>query len=259
MNPRQRRGVLLIAVAMIGAVGVFVSVANYIAGVQAQVGPLGTVVRLTRDALPYQPVTDDMVEQVEVPIRWRPRNALVDGLEWQGRVPTATLPAGTVLQEGLLVDPPELENGERELAILVDAETGVAGKIGRGSVVDIFATFPGTDRELAHASIVVESAEILDVGTPTTAQTTEADGAGGFAEGEVVPVTFALAVDESLRLAYIESFAANVRLALRAPDDAVEPSQRLYQPDGAVTDPSAEPSVAPSVERRQGRERGGTS
>jgi pilus assembly protein CpaB len=244
MNPRQRRGLLLIAVAIVGAIGVFVSVANYVADVQAQVGPLGTVVRLTKEARSYQPVTDDMIEQVAVPERWRPRNALVSSLELEGRVPASTLPAGTVLQEGLLIDPPQLEDGERELAILVDAETGVAGKIGRGSIVDIFATFPGTDQELAHASIVVESAEILDVGTPTAAPTQESDGAGGFAEGEVVPVTFALSVDESLRLAYIESFATNVRLALRAPDDDAEPSQRLYQPDGVGTASPAESSAA---------------
>ena len=250
MNPRQRRGLLLIALATIGAIGVFVSVANYVAGVQAQVGPLGIVVRLTQEAQPYQPVTDDMVEEIAVPERWRPANALVSSLELEGRVPASPLPAGTVLQEGLLIDPPQLQDGERELAIMVDAETGVAGKIGRGSIVDIFATFPGTDQELAHASIVVENAEILDVGTPTAAPTQESDGAGGFAEGEVVPVTFALSVEESLRLAYIESFAANVRLALRAPDDAAEPSERLYQPDGAVTNhPAESPAAAGGLER----------
>ena len=247
MNPRQRRGLLLIAVAIVGAIGVFVSVANYVADVEAQVGPMSTVLRLTQQARPYQPVTADMVEQVAVPVRWRPRNALVSGLELEGRVPPTALPVGTVLQEGLLIDPPQLQDGQRELAIMVDAETGVAGKIGRGSVVDIYATFPGSDRELPHASIVVEGAEILDVGSTTTAPADESDGAGGFAEDEVVPVTFALAIDESLRLAYIESFATNVRLALRAPDDATAPSERLYQPEGAVIDPVAGSSAATSA------------
>lgn len=251
MNPRQRRGLLLIAVAIIGAVFVFASVANYVADIQTQVGPMTTVIRLQRDAPPYRPVTDDMVQQVEIPARWAPRNALVSSLELAERVPTATLPAGTVLQQGLLVEPPELADGERELAILVDAETGVAGKIGRGSIVDIFATFPQSDREGAHASIVVENAEILDVGTPTTASP-EPDGAG-FSEGQVVPVTFALSVEESLRLAYIESFATNVRLALRAPSDEAEqtPRDRIFQPDGVVVGPSGpgDGRVEPGVGR----------
>jgi len=143
-----------------------------------------------------------------------------------------------VLQEGMLVDPPALQEGQRELAILVDAETGVAGKIGRGSVVDIFATFPEAEDIPAQANIVVENATILDVGIPTS--TTQQDPTGTFSEGQVVPVTFALSVDESLRLAYIESFASNVRLALRAPlDDAsIGTTQRTYRPEpGTVGQP----------------------
>jgi pilus assembly protein CpaB len=236
MNPRQRRGLLLVLVSIVGAVGVFASVVNYVAEVETQVGPVTTVLRLAQDARPYQPVTEQMVEQVEVPVRWKPPNALASALELEGQVPTVTLPAGTVLQTGLLVEPPHLQDGEREIAILVDAETGVAGKIGRGSIVDIYATFPPSDSEPAHASIVVENAEIIDVGTPTP--TANADESTGFSQGEVVPVTFALSVDESLRLAYIESFAQNVRLALRAPDDTTNPTpqERLFQPGGAVVE-----------------------
>ena len=66
--------------------------------------------------------------------------------------------------------------------------------------------------------------------------TTQQTASGAFAEGEVVPVTFALSVDDSLRLTYIESFARNVRLALRAPDDQAltSPAERVYQPQQPV-------------------------
>ena len=47
----------------------------------------------------------------------------------------------------MIGSPPELATGEREIAILVDAETGVAGKISPGSIVDIVATFGGNDQE----------------------------------------------------------------------------------------------------------------
>jgi pilus assembly protein CpaB len=220
---------------------------NYVAGVQSQVGPLVSVLRLAEDAPPYFPITEDMVEQVTVPARWSPTNALSSPLDLAGQVPTVSLPSGTVLQQGMLIDPPALEEGQLELAILVDAETGVAGRIGRGSIVDILATFPGSDQVPASANIVIEEAEILEVGIPREATEEEESG---FAAGQVVPVTFALSRDETLRLTFIESYATEVRLALRAPTDDrnLDSNQRTYQPvPGALTEPSpaASPTSAP--------------
>jgi pilus assembly protein CpaB len=252
MNPRQRRGVLLIGLAVIGALAVFVSVVNYVSDVQSQVGPMVTILQLSADAEPYAEITPDMVVAVDRPERWSPPNALTDAVELAGRVPTVALPAGTELQSGMLVDPPMLQPGEREIAIMVDAETGVAGKIGRGSVVDIVATFPEAEGVLPQSNIVIEAARILDVGL--TAPTAEATATGGFSEGQAVPVTFALTSEQMLRVAYIESFAANVRLALRAPLDSgtVGATQRTYRPDlgsvgqpGVQAPPNTPPTAAP--------------
>ena len=41
----------------------------------------------------------------------------------------------------MLVTPPEISEGEREVAILVDAATGVAGKIEPGRQVDVIASY----------------------------------------------------------------------------------------------------------------------
>ena len=41
----------------------------------------------------------------------------------------------------MLAAPPEINEGEREVAILVDASTGVAGKIEPGSDVDVIASY----------------------------------------------------------------------------------------------------------------------
>ena len=41
----------------------------------------------------------------------------------------------------MLVTPPEISEGEREVAILVDAATGVAGKIEPGREVDVIASY----------------------------------------------------------------------------------------------------------------------
>jgi len=265
MNPRQRRGVLLVGLAVVGALAVFLSVVNYVADVQSRVGPMVSVVRLSTDAAPYAEITADMVEQIESPERWSPANALTDAIELTGLVSTVELPAGTVRQQGMLVEPPALQAGQRGFAVLVDAETGVAGRIGRGSIVDVYATYPSQDEVPAQAVIMVENARILEVGIPTA--TTEADPTGGFSEGQVVPVTFALSVDESLRLIYARSFAANVSLALRAPlDDAtLGDTQRTYRPDSgqvgqappgggqpdgqaAPPEPPAAPAIPPPAE-----------
>ena len=41
----------------------------------------------------------------------------------------------------MLATPPEINQGEREVAILVDASTGVAGKIEPGRQVDVIASY----------------------------------------------------------------------------------------------------------------------
>lgn len=228
MNPRQRRGLLLVLVAAAGAIAVFVSVAGYVEDVRTQVGPTLTALRLDGDVAAHDPITPEMVSDVTMPRRWAPPGVLTDRIQLAGMVAPTALPAGTLLQDGVLVPEPALSTGERELAILVDAETGVAGKIGPGTVVDIFATFPGSDAEPPQSAIVVQQARIVDVGLPQTEE--EQDGFGG--PNQVLPVTFALSVEESLQLAYIESFSEKVRLALRRPGDteSVEDARRRFQP-----------------------------
>lgn len=245
MNPRQRRGVLLIALAAVGAVAVFLSVSNYVADVRSQVGPMIEAVRLTSDAAAYTPLSPDQVELIEVPERWSPEVAVRDPLALAGLVPTTPLPAGTVLQEGMLVSPPQVGEGQREYAVAVNAETGVAGKIGSGSVVDVYAAFAGDQTTSAQAVIVVERALIVEVGTPRIEA--QQDASGQFSEGEVVPVTFALSPDETLRLHYVATFAESVSLALRAPmdEERLPDGRRRYQPAAPPGSGAAAPAPAP--------------
>ena len=85
----------------------------------------------------------------------------------------------------MIGSPPELATGEREIAILVDAETGVAGKISPGSIVDIVATFAGDDQQgvQAESNVVVPGARIIDVGQP------ELKGGNGVQEQAADPAT----------------------------------------------------------------------
>lgn len=228
MNPRQRRGVLLMAVAGLGALAVFVSVIGYVGNVRRQVGALGPVLRLVRDMQPYEPIDSSMVEVVQVPDRWVPETAVRDIRAVEGMVAGTTLARGSYLQSGMLVARPALAQGEREIAILVDAETGVAGKVRPGSVVDIYATYAGSRERPARSQIIVTNALVIDVGDVRTER-----GGDDFEESAVVPVTFALTVRESLAVTYAESFADHVRLALVGGGDRtpLTREQRIFEGD----------------------------
>ena len=232
MNPRQRRALLLLILSFVGLVVVFVLVSSYVSDVRSEVDPKVTVLALSEDAQPYKALSDSMVVAKRMPKRYAPKTALTDRGQIVGFVPTSKLRAGSILQDGMLSSPPALQPGQRELAILVDAETGVAGKIQTGSTVDVVATFDASDTSPATSEVVVPDAQVLGVG-----QLRVKGGSQQNADPQqVVPVTFALTPQQVLKIQYAESLAAEVRLALRRPGDAAElkGKEREYQrPKGA--------------------------
>ena len=229
MNPRQRRGVLLLFLAVVGAVMVFVSVSQYVADVRSEVGDKIPVLRLVQPLEANDPLAAAEVEQVLVPSRWASDKVLPPNFDPTGLVAAARIPEGVYLQEGMFEPRSAIEPGEREIAILVDAETGVGGKIVSGDLVDIWATFQaeqtvgqtteGEEAELTEScsAVVVPKARIIDVGLPTTAPASSSTGQ--FIEQEVVPVTFTIRPWYVNRLLLAESFATTVRLDLISPED----------------------------------------
>ncbi|GAA1466411.1 Flp pilus assembly protein CpaB [Nocardiopsis exhalans] len=214
MNPRQRRGVLLMVVAAIGAVAVFASVFTYISNQQQQLGQFSTVLRLAEDVEAYQPIGRDSVQTYEVPSAYFDPEVFITDLEQidtpegQELVASTHLEQGAILQRGMIQPQPTLTAGEREIAIMVNAETGVAGKVRRGSIVDIYGTFQPRDHGEACATRILTEVEVLDIGE-LRSQESEGGGVAG-----VVPVTFRLSPDSALQLAYAEEFSTKLRLAL---------------------------------------------
>ena len=207
---------LLLALAGAGLLGVFALVANYVSGVDTQVGPKVAVLELTKDAKKNEAITDDMLVVKQVPRRWVPRAALLDRSILVGNVAANDLPRGSILQEGMVTTPPDLEEGQREVAILVDASTGVAGKIEPGRTVDVIAAYPGdqSGKRPNRSIVVVAGARVLNVGQPRL------KSGGGDAQQDptqVVPVTFALTKAQELKVSFAQSFAQDVRLALVPP------------------------------------------
>ncbi len=218
MNPRQRRGVLFLIASGIVAIGVVVGLASYTSSVNAQVGDRVAVLQLNRDIPAYAPITANSFRVREVPRRWVGPEPVRSPDDLTGRIAAVALRNGTYLDTSMLRPELELTAGQREVAILIDAETGVAGKIQRGDRVDILATFAGDDRNRVNeARVIVSRALVLDVGE--LGHESKSDGSGGVSTEDVVPVTFALSEQESMAITYAESFATKVRLARTAPDD----------------------------------------
>ncbi|WP_031506417.1 Flp pilus assembly protein CpaB [Streptomyces megasporus] len=226
MNSRQRRGVILLLLSVLCALGAFVGVLSVIDDVESKVGPEVTAYRLARDVPAYQALDEGMVEEIAIPERWLSKTAITDLDDLDGKIATNPLKKGSLLQSDMVADRPELRKGEQEIAIMIDAATGVAGKIDSGSRVNIYATFRDKD-ENEVSRLIVDNARVIDVGelTPITRENDDVDR-----DSEAVPITFALDTLDAQRVAFAESFAVNVRLALVAPgsEATVPEDERTY-------------------------------
>ncbi|WP_149547392.1 Flp pilus assembly protein CpaB [Streptomyces marokkonensis] len=230
MNSRQRRGVILLLLSVLCALGAFAGVLSVISDVKSKVGPEVTAYRLKSDIAPYTALGTDQFEKIEMPERWLSENAVTDLGDIRGKIAVTTLREGSLLQSDMIVDQPALQPGQQEVAIMIDAATGVAGKITPGSSVNVYATFEGErEGDPAQSRVIVTNAKVLDVGRLTALQPDENDR--GRETTDAVPITFALSAIDAQRITYAESFAQRVRLALVAPggDTAVPEKDRTYE------------------------------
>ncbi|MEV6395142.1 Flp pilus assembly protein CpaB [Streptomyces sp. NPDC051907] len=213
MNSRQRRGIILLLLSVLCAFGAFAGVLSVISDVNSKVGPEVTAYRVASDVAPYTPLKPGQFEKVSMPKRWLSPSAVTDLGAVEGKIAVTELRKGSLLQEDMFVARPRLESGQQEIAIMIDAATGVAGKIRPGNLVNIFATFAGKDDSQADQSrIIVANAKVIDVGELTALQPKKGERANR--PTEAVPITFALNTADAQRVAYAESFAEHVRLAL---------------------------------------------
>jgi pilus assembly protein CpaB len=231
MNSRQRRGVLLLLLSVVCAIGAFAGVLSVISDVKSKVGPEVTAYQVRDDVAPYTRLSTGQFEKIKMPERWLSDNAVTDLRRIQGKIAVTTLRKGSLLQSDMIVNQPALQPGQQEVAIMIDAATGVAGKITPGSTVNVYATFAGErEGDPAQSKIIVTNARVLDVGRITALDPSEGNK-NQQRPTDAVPITFALSTLDAQRITYAESFAQRVRLALVAPgsDTAVPDKDRTYQ------------------------------
>ncbi|MFI6287021.1 Flp pilus assembly protein CpaB [Streptomyces sp. NPDC051018] len=232
MNSRQRRGVILLIVSVLCALAAFAGVISVISDVNSKVGPEVTAYRIKADVSPYTELRPGQFEKVSIPRRWLSDSAVTDVSAVNGKIAVTRLRKGSLLQEDMIVKRPALAPGEQEIAIMIDAATGVAGKITPGDLVNIFATFSGRRQSDPNESrIIVSGARVIDVGRLTPLESKKDNRGSGVREA--VPITFALGTADAQRLAYAESFAEHVRLALLAKGGpaALRPGDSTYTLD----------------------------
>ncbi|MFD4034130.1 Flp pilus assembly protein CpaB [Streptomyces sp. NPDC058637] len=232
MNSRQRRGVILLLLSVLCAFGAFAGVLSVISDVNSKVGPEVTAYQVKTDVAPYTALSGAQFEKVKMPKRWLSSNAVTDVSEVNGKIAVTELRKGSLLQSDMMQKRPALRPGEQEIAIMIDAATGVAGKITSGATVNIYATFAGErDGDPSQSKVIVSNAKVLDVGKLTALE--PGRDAKTNLGTEAVPITFALNTLDTQRIAYAESFAEHVRLALVAPgsDGTIRPGDRTYTLD----------------------------
>ncbi|KKD03907.1 Flp pilus assembly protein CpaB [Streptomyces sp. WM6386] len=234
MNSRQRRGVILLILSAVCALAAFAGVLSVINDAESKVGPEVTAYRLKTNVEPYKPLSEAQFEKIEMPERWLSDNAVRNLREIDGKIAVTALKKGSLLQSDMIVAQPALQPGQQEVAIMIDAATGVAGKITPNSTVNVYATFEGereggAPAQADQSKIIVTNAKVLDVGDLTPLQP-DADDRTREAT-EAVPITFALSAIDAQRITYAESFAKRVRLALVAPGETgtVPEQDRTYE------------------------------
>lgn len=207
MNPRQRRGVLFMLVALVIAGGVFLVVFQYVASVGSAVGPTTTVYRAAEPIQAYETITAEALVEDEVPTRWLSDSAQVGAEDLIDRKVGVALAEGSMVTSDVLVPQSDLSPTEREIAIQVDAVTGIAGRVEPGDFVDIYAVFADVPGLPQQVRVLVRSVRVVSVSGQQTVQ--EQDE---LSEQTVVPVTLALEPNDALAVTYAAAFAAEVRL-----------------------------------------------
>lgn len=227
MNPRQRRGVIFMLLAALTALVLFFVSVNYVGSVNAKISPTTTVYRTTAKIAAFAVITENELLAVQVPKKWTNTQAATDIEALVGRRVAFTIGQGTFVGNDMLLPPSSLNADEREIALTVDAKTGIAGRIQSGDFVDVYAVF-GDSPENGASKVLVRQVRVVSVrGVVTRSETSARDE---LSQQQVIPVTLALTATDALTVTFADAFATSVRLVGLPPDSSGrnrsgEPSQ----------------------------------
>ncbi len=164
MSPRQRRGLIMLVLAVVGLVGTFLSVLQYTRDVSAQLGPRQDVVVIRREVDAFLPIDEASLDVVSVPVVFAPPGALTAVGDVRGRVSPLPLPAGTFVQAASLIPPPALVYGERAVTLSADPEMSVGQALRPNDIVLVVAAVKQGPK--TTSTVVVKGARVIAVRRP---------------------------------------------------------------------------------------------
>lgn len=186
----------------------FVSI-SWVGSVNAKVSPLVETYQAKNQIPAYSVIEEDDIEAVEIPKRWASTSAATDRESLIGQRVAFNIGEGTYLSDDMLLARSSLNEDEREIALTVDAKTGIAGRVQTGDFVDVYAVFANQSGNGGTSQVLVRNVRVVSVRGIETQTNKTGDS---FAEEQIVPVTLALQPKDALAVTYADAFAASVRL-----------------------------------------------
>ncbi|ADB52204.1 RcpC/CpaB family pilus assembly protein [Conexibacter woesei] len=213
---RRRRALLLLALALLlGAIAAS-SVQRREAALGQALGPLTHVLVTRAPVAAGAPLADARPALRSLPRRYAPPDALTDPAVLDGAQAAVALPVGAYVTGASLRTPAAaavpVGRGERvaEVVALGDPESIVAG-----SRVDVLVTRDTDGDRPGETVLALEDVEVLAAAAPPAAEI-GADDAGA---GARVAASLRVTVRQAVYLAAAQSFARELRLLPRAPQD----------------------------------------
>jgi pilus assembly protein CpaB len=253
MRKQKRRGLLfgMLAVALALFTGFLFS--STIAALEKQIGDMQQVVFVKQDVEPRTLITADMLEVREIPRKFAHPSYVQSIEEVAGqRVAVTKLEPDAILRLTDVAPTSGLEDGMRAISIGVNPVAVHVDRIQPGSRVDVVVSYvdmkldsQGKEVESRETHTVLQDIEVLAInGTPVPrndpaaeAQPEEQTTSGGIfggisaappdslegrfdleADSDVI-ATMKVTPEQAMQLAYMDTFATDIRLSLRRPDD----------------------------------------
>lgn len=225
MNPRQRRGMVLIIIAVLGAIGVFAGVSSYVSNVNTQVGSKVTVLALKKSRSAFAVIRQSDLKTVEVPKRWVGARSITDPSEVVGHKLAVSVSAGATLTSDLLVAPTDQTQHQRFITIKVDSVTGGANNLRAGDSVDAYAVYSDVEGLPKQVRVLVHDVKVISVSSPQSEQGSSNSKGSGNSPANYIAVTLALTAEDSMAVTYASAFAADLRVVKLPPVSHQDPKK----------------------------------
>jgi len=272
VRKQKRHGLIFGMLAICLALATGFIFASRIQALEAQIGDMQQVVVMKADVPARSLITAEMLEMREIPRTYAHPSYIQSVSEVAGqRIAVTELEPGAILRASDVAPTSGLNDGWRALSIGVNPISVQVDRVNPGSHVDVIVSYEttvldaeGRETQTRRTVILLQDVEVLAVAgapqpRPQSAQGTEAQqpaGAGNPLGGifdsapaatggtstevdlgmgvrdTVVVATLKVSPQDAQKLAYADTFASDIRLALRRGDDrAIEPFPPVSEED----------------------------